>query len=121
MVGIFKQIRPVWIGKILNLAKNFKKLMVGALYFYFHRRFFFNGIGDSALQFLLSKIKVVLDCYYIQFNRPRKIGDSGKNLKCFRHSSENFYNADADSAKNLTNNKILFGFKTFLKQCRRHC
>ncbi len=24
MVGIFKQIRPVWIGKIINLAKNFK-------------------------------------------------------------------------------------------------
>ena len=41
MVGIFKQIRPVWLGKFINLAKNFKKLMVGALYFYFHRGFFF--------------------------------------------------------------------------------
>jgi hypothetical protein len=40
MAGIFTQIKHVWIDEIRNYAKNFKKLKVGALYFYFIGEFF---------------------------------------------------------------------------------
>jgi hypothetical protein len=47
VAGIFTQIRPVWIGEVESMPKTFKKL-IGALYFYFHRRNFFSDVRNTA-------------------------------------------------------------------------
>jgi hypothetical protein len=62
--------------------------MFGALYFTFNRRNICLAISAIALKklFLFSYVekKVVLDCFYIHFNRPRKTFLNFQFLLCLK-------------------------------------
>jgi hypothetical protein len=88
VAGIFAQIRPIWIGDLGTRPKNPKKIMFGALNSTFNRRNICLTISATALKklFLFSYVekKVVLNCFYMHLNRPRKTFLNFEFLLCLK-------------------------------------
>jgi hypothetical protein len=75
VAGNFTQIKPVWTGE-LEIGQNFKNNGWGLIFFVHWQNICLAisaAVHEKFVLFSYVEKNVVLDCFYIHFNRPRKI------------------------------------------------